>query len=204
MERLLCSHDKALDKKALDISHFQSPLGLAKISTLTPKFQDSHFRHNRWTNIPPPQHSLTDGRGLRRGGLYIMVSGGKPREPHSTPSSYHHAFSHAFCLSHCFLPASPPLHPGPLNTWQALPPQGLRSGPLARAWSSYKYPCVRMQDVHKCPAQGQRGVIGIRIHLFPKYGELPSQEPEHGLPSDKSMALLSQGRSPGGNHTSPQ
>lgn len=56
MEGVLCSHDGALGKKVLDVSHFHSPLGLAGISTLTPKYQDSNLPPNRWTNIPAPQH----------------------------------------------------------------------------------------------------------------------------------------------------
>ena len=59
---VLCSHDGALGKKALDISLFH-PLSLASISALTPKFQYSHLPPNRRANIPAPQHFLTDGPG---------------------------------------------------------------------------------------------------------------------------------------------
>lgn len=36
----------------------------------------------------------------------MTVSEGKPREPHSTPSSHHHAFSHALVFP--LLPSSKP------------------------------------------------------------------------------------------------
>lgn len=94
-------------------------------------------------------------------------STGKPREPHPLLPPII-VPSRMLLSSHCFLPAILPSPPGPLSAWKTLPPRGLRPGPLAGAWSGYRQPCLRMQDVQKCPAQGHRG-IGIHMHLFLRY-----------------------------------